>query len=48
MPPAVEPDTTLPGMQAPAFKVRDARGAPAAFDPEHRARPLVLTFFRGG
>ena len=38
----------LPGMQAPSFEVRDARGAPVTFDPEHRVRPLVLTFFRGG
>jgi len=38
----------LPGMRAPAFQVRDARGAPVAFDPDHLEKPLVLTFFRGG
>lgn len=38
----------LPGMQAPAFEVRDARGTAVRFDPQHLPQPLVLTFFRGG
>lgn len=38
----------LPGMRAPSFEVRDARGETVRFDPENMAKPLVLTFFRGG
>ena len=38
----------LPGMQAPPFVVRDARGETVHFDPQHMEKPLVLTFFRGG
>jgi len=38
----------LPGMQAPAFHVRDAAGKPVAFEPDGMDKPLVLTFFRGG
>lgn len=38
----------LPGMQAPAFELRSADGEPVAFDPQNMAKPLVLTFFRGG
>jgi peroxiredoxin len=38
----------LPGMQAPAFNLRNARGEPIAFDPKSLTKPLVLTFFRGG
>jgi peroxiredoxin len=43
---AVQP--LLPGMKAPAFEVRDARGTPVALDPDRMEKPLVLTFFRGG
>jgi len=45
---AAEAQPPLPGMRAPAFEVRDARGTPVAFDPGHMQKPLVLTFFRGG
>lgn len=38
----------LPGMQAPAFTVKDAAGKPVAFMPDGMDKPLVLTFFRGG
>lgn len=38
----------LPGMPAPAFELRSADGGPVAFDPQNLAKPLVLTFFRGG
>lgn len=38
----------MPGMQAPAFAVRAADGAPFDFDPSAMERPVVLTFFRGG
>jgi peroxiredoxin len=43
---AIQP--LLPGMRAPAFEVRDARGTPVALDPDHMQKPVVLTFFRGG
>ncbi len=43
---AVQP--LLPGMQATAFELRDARGSVVTFDPAKREKPLVLTFFRGG
>lgn len=57
--PAAEPRTAihsraenvqplLPGMMAPTFEVRDARGNPVRFDPAHLEQPLVLTFYRGG
>jgi peroxiredoxin len=45
---AAEVQPPLPGMKAPAFEVRDARGAAVSFDPDHMEKPLVLTFFRGG
>lgn len=45
---AGEVQPLLPGMQAPAFEVRDLRGAAVRFDPGHIPQPLVLTFFRGG
>lgn len=38
----------LPGMRAPAFEVRDARGEPVTFDPDRMQKPMVLTFYRGG
>ena len=38
----------LPGMQAPAFTVRNAQDKPVAFDPGNMEKPLVLTFYRGG
>jgi peroxiredoxin len=43
---AVQP--LLPGMRVPAFEVRNAKGAPVAFAPDHMSKPMVLTFFRGG
>lgn len=43
---AVQP--LLPGMRAPAFEVRDAKGARVAFHPDHMDQPIVVTFFRGG
>lgn len=45
---AAEVQPLLPGMQAPAFTVRDARGSAVSFDPERMEQPLVITFFRGG
>jgi peroxiredoxin len=45
---AAEVRPPLPGMKAPAFEVRNARGAAVSFDPDHMEKPLVLTFFRGG
>jgi len=38
----------LPGMKAPQFSLRDARGEVVEFDPEAMQKPLILTFFRGG
>ncbi len=38
----------LPGMQAPAFSVRDPGGKLWRFDPARRPAPLVLSFYRGG
>jgi len=38
----------LPGMMAPAFDVLDAKGQGVQFDPGNMAKPLVLSFFRGG
>lgn len=38
----------LPGMMAPAFDVLDAQGQGVQFDPGNMAKPLVLSFFRGG
>lgn len=38
----------MPGMEAPAFNVRDAEGSPVAFVPDQMEKPLVLSFFRGG
>lgn len=38
----------LPGMKAPAFSLRDARGEVVDFDPEAMQKPVILTFFRGG
>ncbi|MGH8035393.1 MAG: peroxiredoxin-like family protein [Lysobacterales bacterium] len=42
----VEP--LLPGMQAPAFRVRDVRRNPVTFDPAVMTKPVIITFFRGG
>jgi peroxiredoxin len=47
-PQANEVQPLLPGMAAPAFTVRNARGEEMAFDPTGLERPLVLSFFRGG
>jgi peroxiredoxin len=38
----------LPGMQAPAFTVRDVRGNEFNFEGRGLEKPLVLTFYRGG
>lgn len=38
----------LPGMQAPAFERRSADGTAVRFVPGEHARPVVLTFYRGG
>ncbi|MDZ4729557.1 MAG: peroxiredoxin-like family protein [Xanthomonadales bacterium] len=38
----------LPGMDAPAFQLRDAAGADVSFDPKNLQKPVILTFFRGG
>lgn len=45
---ADEVQPLLPGMAAPAFNVRNARGDEVAFDPGGLERPLVVSFFRGG
>lgn len=45
---AADVQPLLPGMNAPAFVVRDARGQPFEFDPEAMTKPVVLTFYRGG
>jgi peroxiredoxin len=42
----VEP--LLPGMRAPSFQVRNARGETVTFDPAAMEKPLIITFFRGG
>lgn len=38
----------LAGMKAPVFTVRDVNNQPFRFNPEAMAKPVVLTFFRGG
>lgn len=38
----------LPGMEAPAFTVRNVEGTEVRFEGGELERPLVLTFFRGG
>jgi len=38
----------LAGMNAPGFTVRDVENQPFNFVPGAQARPIVLTFFRGG
>ena len=45
---ATEVQPLLPGMKAPAFKLRDASGSEVSFDPENIQKPLIITFFRGG
>ena len=45
---AEEVQPLLPGMQAPAFTLRDASGGEVNFDPASVQKPLILTFFRGG
>jgi len=45
---ADEVEPLLPGMQAPAFRVRDVRRNPVTFDPSAMTRPVIMTFFRGG
>ena len=42
----VEP--LLPGMQAPAFRVRDVKRNAVTFDPAAMTKPVIITFFRGG
>jgi peroxiredoxin len=38
----------MPGMDAPAFSVKDANGDAVSFAPDQMEKPLVLSFFRGG
>jgi len=38
----------LIGMNAPDFTVRDVEGQTFSFEPGAQAKPIVLTFFRGG
>ena len=38
----------LAGMQAPVFTVRDVNNDIFRYEPAKQARPVVLTFFRGG
>ena len=38
----------LAGMQAPVFTVRDVNNQAFRYEPAKQARPVVLTFFRGG
>jgi len=38
----------LIGMKAPDFTVRDVEGQTFSFEPGAQAKPIVLTFFRGG
>lgn len=45
---ATDVQPLLPGMQAPAFTVKDASGKDFRFDPENLQQPVVITFFRGG
>jgi len=45
---AVEVQPLLIGMQAPGFEVRDVENRVFRFEPGDQARPIVLTFFRGG
>jgi peroxiredoxin len=42
----VEP--LLPGMQAPIFRVLDARRKAMTFNPDEMQKPVIITFFRGG
>ena len=45
---AADVQPLLPGMEAPAFDVLNARGEAVHYDPAHMNKPLVLSFFRGG
>jgi len=45
---AEEAQPLMPGMMAPAFKVRTAKDEPFNFDPGAMEKPVVLSFFRGG
>ena len=38
----------LPGMNAPEFHVRDARGQAFHYIPAEHGKPVVLSFYRGG
>jgi len=38
----------LVGMQAPVFTVRDVNNDMFRYEPDKQAKPVVLTFFRGG
>lgn len=38
----------LPGMDAPAFTVKDATGKEFSFEASGMDKPVVLTFYRGG
>ena len=49
---AVAPDAAavrplLPGMPAPAFEIRDAAGEAWHFEAGARAKPAIITFYRG-
>jgi peroxiredoxin len=45
---AGEVQPLLPGMKAPDFTVRDVKNQPFKFASGPQAKPIVLTFFRGG
>lgn len=45
---AEEVQPLLAGMQAPVFTVRDVNSGIFRYEPNIQAKPIVLTFFRGG
>jgi len=45
---AAEVQPLMIGMQAPGFEVRDVENNVFRFEPGDQAKPVVLTFFRGG
>ena len=45
---AEEVQPLLVGMKAPSFTVRDVRNQTVKFDAGEQARPIVLSFYRGG
>ena len=38
----------MPGMEAPAFTLRDPAGEAVGFDPKALDAPVIMTFYRGG